>query len=147
MSLARIQRLEKWLGEKLQIPAENFDVSIEGGKVVAYFDDAERFTLAGDMVMNDDVGTFEFPITEASPVQNVGLRDNYPLVVVVRNHGEDPTRLKVGLLRWLYLEGKGGNAPTMSYDGVKNNQSTYDWFFDLPIEAVTRNVGAELRTC
>lgn len=146
MSLERVQRLEQWLTEVLHVPTENRDVSIEKGNVVAYFDDGEPLIMGEPIIAPGD-DTIEVPLFPHAATNAVGVRDRYSLIVTVRNHGADPLRLKLGLLRWLHSEGQGGNAPALDYDGVKNNQSTYDWFFELQIDEATRNVGAELRTC
>ncbi len=142
MSFARVERLEKWLADVLKVPTENFSVSLEQGNAVGYFDDVELFSAPAEPAAEGD-----FSLESAGIQMDFGMRDTYVITVKVRNHGADPKKLKAGLLRWLFNEKQGGAEPELTYDGEKNNQSTYDWFFDLKIEDRTQNVGAELRTC
>ena len=142
MSLKKVAELEAWLKDVLNVPSETFDVSLEQGKAQGFFEDTQLFRGCSELTAQDASAGFE--LCDAGLQQNAGMRDSYTLVVVIRNYAEEPVRIKLGLLRWLF---ENGQKQELDYHPVKNNQKTYDWFFYLNIEERTRNVGADLRTC
>jgi hypothetical protein len=142
MSLKKADELRKWLVDTLGIPSETVEVILDQGKAQGYFDDTLIFTGCSECQMPNTNAEFEFCID--SLIQNAGMRDSYQLTVIIRNQAEEPTRIKLGLLRWLY---DNQQKTELDYDSIKNNQSTYDWYFYLKMEDRTRNAGTELRTC
>lgn len=142
MSLKKVAELEAWLKDVLNVPSETFDVSLEQGKAQGFFEDTQLFKGCPQLSASDADAWVEF--CDAGQQQNAGMRDSYTLVVVIRNYAEEPARIKLGLLRWLF---DNRQTQALKYEPVKNNQSTYDWHFELPMEEVTRNFGADLRTC
>lgn len=137
-SPARAERLEKWLIEVAKVQSENFSISVEYGNASAEFIDIDTVDLT-EGLKNGDV------LLPGTPLENYLLEDHYQLSVVVRKQlSENFQDLKLKLLLWLNNEKQ---DVKLSYDAERNNENTYDYFFDLNIIEHSQHKEGQMKTC
>lgn len=137
-SPARADRLEKWLVEVAKVQTENFSISVEYGKVSAEFIDIDTVDLT-EGLKNGDV------LLPGTSIENYLLEDHYQLSVVIRKQlSEDFQDLKLKLLLWLNNENQ---VVKLNYDAERNNENTYDYFFDLSIIEHSQHKEGRMKTC
>ena len=145
-SKTRVERLEHWLVQALQIPMENFSVSVEEGETTAEFTDEPVFGPLSDPAITEagNEVAIEWSFDRIGTDEKASMSDQYNLHVVIRNYEKDIIPIKIGLLRWLHDENQ---VAKLVHDAEKNNHQTYDYFFDLTIKEKTFNRDGKLCTC
>lgn len=137
-SMVRAESLRRWLVEVMQIRTENFSLAIEFGTVSAEF--IELATVEVEPPL--DNGEL---IHAGQPIENYIMEDKYQLSLVLRNQlPEQFQDIKLKLLLWLSTQCQ---KVEVSYDAEKNNQDTYDYFFDLNITEHSHHGEAGMKTC
>lgn len=142
MNEQRLDSLKTWLHEALHVPTEQTEVTVDHGTCNATFMDQQLYMMSEPQLPEEGDVLAEF--TEADLQQDFGMADNYTITVIIRDFAGDAKKIKVGLLRWLHEQKQ---KTELEYDCEQNNQSTYDWFFDLNIEEKSRNNDEGIVTC
>lgn len=137
-SVARLENLQQWLVEVCEIRTENFSVSVEYGVVNAEFIKVATVEITKPLRRGD-------LIAPGLALEDYLLTDKYQLAIVVRNQRNDDFQmLKLKLLLWL---DQACQIAEMNYDIEKNNQDTYDFFFELNITERSHHDDGKMQTC
>jgi hypothetical protein len=122
--LERLIRLEEYLAQTLQIPTEDFAVTIPRFKAGAEFHETEQFVLEAPQGLVPAASQHDFKI-----------RRDYILTVHCKNQLK-PDNVVDNLLAWLQSEGLNAELTGML---ERNNQASFDLFIDLELVELSRN--------
>ena len=134
-SLDRMKHLEAWLKNVSKVETENTSVSLELGDVSAEFINLQTFTES------EEEGVFE----TSGLIENYHMKDSYTVSVVIRN--QDISNLKTLQLQLLVWLERQGQKAAMSYDVERNNENSYDYFFDLKLDDDSHDENGQIKSC